>query len=332
MTSYLESLRSGLARAMADDERVYVLGEDILDPYGGAFKVTKGLSERFPDRVMTTPISEAGITGLGAGMALRGLRPVVEIMFGDFLTLAADQIVNHLTKFGLMYDGRVSVPMVIRTPMGGGRGYGATHSQSIEKMFMGVPGLRVVAPSHLHDPGALLGAAIAEDGPVLFIENKLLYPMPLQEGSATLSFDRGSASDPWPVAVIANHRARRADIAILAYGGMSRVIIPLMESLATEEIALTGIFPASIAPPPVDAIVDAIGDCGRVVIVEEGTEGFNWGSELAACLSARLHGRLETPIARVAAASTIIPSSQAGEASVLPGPDRIQDTLLEVLA
>ena len=143
----LQSLNSALHGMMASDPRVIIMGEDVLDPYGGAFKVTRGLSQSWPERVLTTPISEAGFTGVAAGMAMRGLRPIVEIMFGDFLLLAGDQILNHITKFRWMYNEQVSVPITIRTPMGGGRGYGPTHSQSTEKHFLGMPGLHVVAPS-----------------------------------------------------------------------------------------------------------------------------------------------------------------------------------------
>ena len=132
---------------MTADERVILMGEDILDPYGGAFKVTRGLSSAFPDRVLAAPISEAGMVGAAAGMALRGLRPGVEIMFGDFLTLAADQLINHIAKFRWMYNDQVRVPLVVRTPMGGRRGYGPTHSQTLEKLFLGIPGLTVLAPS-----------------------------------------------------------------------------------------------------------------------------------------------------------------------------------------
>src|SRR5512136_2157509 len=149
MPTVLESLNNGLHQAFSMEPNVYLLGEDILDPYGGAFKVTRGLSSRFPDRVLTTPISEAAIIGVASGMALRGLRPVAEIMFGDFLTLCADQLVNHASKFRWMYNDNVHVPMVVRAPMGGRRGYGPTHSQSLEKMFLGVPGMKVVAPNSL---------------------------------------------------------------------------------------------------------------------------------------------------------------------------------------
>jgi pyruvate/2-oxoglutarate/acetoin dehydrogenase E1 component len=175
MTTVLESLNSALLHAMETDPSVFVLGEDILDPYGGAFKVTRGLSTRFPERVLTSPISEAALVGVANGMALRGLRPVAEIMFGDFVTLIADQLVNQAAKFRWMYNNKVNVPMVVRTPMGGRRGYGPTHSQSLEKMFMGIPGLTVVAPNTLGDAGRLLEAAIADTDPVLFVEHKLLY-------------------------------------------------------------------------------------------------------------------------------------------------------------
>ena len=189
MISVLDSLNRSLQAVMARDERVYLLGEDILSPYGGAFKVTRNLSGLYPERVLTTPISEAGIVGLASGMALRGLRPVVEIMFGDFTTLIADQLINHAAKFRWMYNDQVRVPLVVRTPMGGRRGYGPTHSQTLEKHFLGVPGLRVIAPSVYGDPGDLLAQAIeADDDPVLFVENKLLYLLPVQDEASLAEF------------------------------------------------------------------------------------------------------------------------------------------------
>ena len=142
--NYIESVREALNRCLANDDRVILLGEDICDPYGGAFKVTKGLSTRFPARVINTPLSEPSITGVAVGMALRGLHPVLEIMFGDFLTLCSDQIVNHAGKFRWMYNDTVTVPLVIRTPMGGYRGYGPTHSQNTERLLFGFPGIRIV--------------------------------------------------------------------------------------------------------------------------------------------------------------------------------------------
>ena len=191
----MKACAPGLHAILEHDSRAVVLGEDILDPYGGAFKVTQGLSTRFPDRVFTTPISEAAIVGVSVGLALRGRHPIAEIMFGDFVTLAADQLINHAAKYAAMYNGQVRVPLVVRTPMGGGRGYGPTHSQSLERLFLGIPHLTVLAPSHVHDAGALLQAAVRAGDPVLFVENKLLYPQPLllgdgEAGTPPLGGDR----------------------------------------------------------------------------------------------------------------------------------------------
>jgi pyruvate/2-oxoglutarate/acetoin dehydrogenase E1 component len=189
----LESLNLVLHQAFEDDLLAVLLGEDVLDPYGGAFKVTQGLSSRFKNRVLTTPISEAGITGIAGGMALRGMHPVVEIMFGDFTTLIADQIINHVAKFNQVYS--TQVPLTIRTPMGGHRGYGPSHSQTLEKHFLGVPGLTVIAPFHLRGesplgaPGQLLYDVItAYETPVLFIENKRQYLLKLLNPTDLLEY------------------------------------------------------------------------------------------------------------------------------------------------
>ena len=173
-----QALNAALHEIFEQDPDVYLLGEDLLDPYGGAFKISQGLSTRWPDRVLTTPVSEASIFGVSAGLALRGYRPILEIMFGDFIALGLDQIVNGISKFRAMFDDQVTVPLVVRTPMGGRRGYGPTHSQSLEKLLIGVPGITVVAPSECHDLGALLAEAVRDDEPVFFIENKLMYGRP----------------------------------------------------------------------------------------------------------------------------------------------------------
>ena len=172
----VESVRRGLERALSENPQTVLLGEDIESPYGGAFKCTAGLSDTYPGRVRNTPISEAAITGIGNGLALAGLRPIVEIMFGDFLTLAADQWINHAAKFSWMYNDQVQVPLVVRTPMGGRRGYAATHSQSIEKHFIGLPGTQVLCLHHRYSPALVYDALVAEiDRPTLVVENKGLY-------------------------------------------------------------------------------------------------------------------------------------------------------------
>src|ERR1700748_1120466 len=171
---HARALNHALHRALDEDDRVVVLGEDIADPYGGAFKVTRGLTSAFPKRVRSTRISEGALAGVAAGLALAGYRPIAEVMFGDFLTLCFDQIVNHIAKYEAMYAGQTICPVIIRTPSGGGRGYGPTHSQSLEKHFVGVPHLKVVASSLVHDPAAVLRALLAQDAPVLHIEHQLL--------------------------------------------------------------------------------------------------------------------------------------------------------------
>ena len=332
MTTYLESLRSGLHRAMSSDERVYMFGEDIADPYGGAFKVSKGLGTAFPNRVRSTPISEAAITGIATGMALRGMRPVVEIMFGDFLTLCADQIVNHATKFRGMFADQVSVPMVLRTPMGGGRGYGATHSQSLEKIFLGTPGLNIVAPSHAHDPGALLAKAILEGrDPILFLEHKMLYPADLLDPRGPVSVETVDDGERWPTALLRNFDSGMPDVTVIAYGGTARLILPLMEEFAAEEIAILTVLPSRISPLPEDTLVEAARRSGRVVVAEEGTGGFNWGSEVAATLNDRLFGQLHKPVRRVSSAAAIIGASAESEGDVLIDEADIEDAIMEVL-
>ena len=199
MATVLGSLNEAMHRAMERDPRVHLIGEDLLDPYGGAFKFSKGLSSRFEGRVWTTPISEAAIVGVSVGMALRGLRPVAEMMFGDFLTLAADQIVNHAAKFRWMFNDQVRVPMVIRAPMGARRGYGPTHSQTLDKHFLGVPGLWVVSPSIFGDPGVLLEQAIAHEDPVLFIESKTCYGRTIESAPQGMREEvRSADGEPFP--------------------------------------------------------------------------------------------------------------------------------------
>ncbi|MDP2388819.1 MAG: pyruvate dehydrogenase, partial [Acidobacteriota bacterium] len=237
MPTVLESINQGLHGVMAADARVVVLGEDILDPYGGAFKVTKGLSSAYPDRVFTTPISEAAIVGLASGLALRGMRPIAEIMFGDFLFLAGDQLVNHAAKFQWMYNDQVRVPMVVRAPMGARRGYGPTHSQSIEKHFMGVPGLWVVAPHILGDPGQLLRQATLEcDAPVVFIESKTCYGRALVSAvpgmTSTVIADEAS---PFPTVVLRHDRCELADGLLWCYGGMTPHCLEAVQHLREVE-------------------------------------------------------------------------------------------------
>ena len=322
MPTVLDSLNAALHAAMATDPRVYLIGEDLLDPYGGAFKVARGLSSAFPERVLSTPISEAGITGLAAGMALRGLRPVVEIMFGDFITLAADQVVNHLAKFRWMYNNQVRLPLVIRTPMGGRRGYGPTHSQSLEKLFLGVPGLRVLAPSALLDPGGLLEKAILEsDRPVFFIENKLLYLLPVQDQASLPEFEIHTAGPAgWaPAYTLALREAPPATLTLAAYGYMAELARQAALRLAYEDEIFTElVVPTQLSPFEMEPILASARRTGRLLAVEEGTLSLGWGAEILARTVEAMGPQLRSA-RRLAGRDLPVPASGPLEAFVLPG-------------
>jgi pyruvate/2-oxoglutarate/acetoin dehydrogenase E1 component len=341
MPSVLESLNSALHQALSDDERVYVLGEDILDPYGGAFKVTRGLSTSFPNRVLTTPISEAGFVGVAAGMALRGLRPVVEIMFGDFVSLIADQMINHISKFRWMYNDQVSVPLVIRTPMGGRRGYGPTHSQTLEKMYLGVPGLHVIAPAAFcrpdgsGSPGNLLyHAIIKDDEPVLFVENKLQYLLPVssQEDVKELILSHGqSAHNPnLPTYSLVVRGAPPPSLTIAAYGYMAELARQSIERLAYEyELFSELVVPTCLAPFDIEPIYRSARQTGALLVIEEGTFSLGWGAEVVARVAETNTGRAIV-YKRLAALDVPVPASRTLEDEVLPSVDQITQAALSL--
>jgi len=325
----LNSLNRGMHRALAADEKVFFLGEDILDPYGGAFKVARGLSSAFPDQVLTTPISEAGITGVAGGMALRGMRPVVEIMFGDFTPLIADQVINHLAKFQGMYHGEVSVPVVIRTPMGGRRGYGPTHSQTLEKFFLGVPGLTVLAPFHIKgdqeigSPGALLYSAIMDlDSPVFFVENKLQYLLKLLKPEnlteycvSEVGLSRGLRQPFYQFSLAS---APPPQLTLAAYGYMAHLALEALHTLAYEhEIFCDLLVPTQLAPFDLSPLFDSVRRTGRLLAVEEGTPSLGWGAEALARTAEALGSSLKKA-GRLAALESVIPAAPSLEASCLP--------------
>ncbi len=325
-------LNCALHEAMAADDRVHVLGEDILDPYGGAFKATKGLSDRFGlDRVHTTPISEAAIVGIASGMALRGLRPVVEIMFGDFLTLCMDQIVNHISKWKYMFNEQVSVPLVIRTPMGGRRGYGPTHSQSIEARFLGIPEVRVLSPSRFGSPANLLRKAIDDDGPVLFIEYKTAYPSRLVSGTTKdRAFAISSTDNEYPT-IRLSPTSGSPQVALICYGANAAICLEAAEILRERyETCAELIICTSLYPLDTSVLIERIAEHGRAVVVEEGVRCFGWGSELAARLTEEAFDYLEAPIARVGSKSSPIGASTVLEDSILPSAQDVVDAVLEI--
>jgi acetoin:2,6-dichlorophenolindophenol oxidoreductase subunit beta len=332
-TSVLGSLNAGLRTALAEDERVIVLGEDVLDSYGGAFKVTRGLSSQFPDRILTTPISEAGIVAVATGMALRGLRPVVEIMFGDFLFLAADQIVNHATKYRAMFNQQVRVPLVIRTPMGGRRGYGPTHSQSLEKHFLGVPGLWVAAPHPLLDPGALLRQAIEIDDPVLFVENKIGYGEPLRDavpGYETIRL--ADEASPFPTVWL--KPAAPTDGLLVCYGGTTSIALEAARHLREHErLELAVIVVSQLAPTPTAHLATVLAEMApsAIVTVEEAPPEGGWGAEIVATAEhiRDIRGLGAVSYRRVGGARVPIPSARAGEDDALPQASDIVAAVLD---
>lgn len=341
MVTVLDSLNSALRQALTLDGRVYLLGEDILDPYGGAFKVTRGLSTEFPDRVLTTPISEAGIVGLASGMALRGLRPVVEIMFGDFLTLIADQVINHAAKFRWMYNDQVRTPLVIRVPMGGRRGYGPTHSQTLEKLFLGVPGLRVLAPSAIGDPGDLLACAILiGDDPTLFVENKLLYLLSVQNKTDLVDFELnivpqdGRGLDEMKIGVTYLLTIRGAPPPILtlaAYGYMAEIARQAMLKLAYEyEIFTELVVPTQLAPFEIEPILASVRRTGRLLTIEEGNLSLGWGAEIVT-RTVEASGASLQAARRLAALDLPVPASGPLESAVLPSMENLVELAIEMV-
>lgn len=329
MPTVLERLNFALHAAMESDSRVFLVGEDLLDPYGGAFKVSRGLSTRFPERVLATPISEAAIVGVSNGMALRGLRPVAEIMFGDFVALAADQLVNHTAKFRWMYNDNVSVPLVVRAPMGGRRGYGPTHSQSLEKLFLGVPGLKVVAPNALADPADLLMAAIVDDDPVLFVEHKLLYARPLLEaGQADLAnwrLDR--AGDPYPALLLRPEYPATLTIATYGYNfelARAAAVQLLMEHEIFTDIVLF----SQLSPFEIDPLLESLRSTCCLLTVEEASLSLGWGAEVVARAAEAGIPRLK--VGRVAALDLPVANSKSLEDVILPSVESIVGTALEL--
>ena len=327
------AISRGLGGILERDPLAVILGEDIRDPYGGAFKATRGLSGRFPDRVWNTPISEAGFTGLAVGMAMAGLRPIVDLMFGDFITLAFDQLLNHAAKYPWVYAGQVKVPLLVRAPMGGGRGYGATHSQSLEKYFIGVPGLRVAAVSPLHDPEALL-LRLHEtlDRPTLLVEDKALYGRELLAVEDGRLGERFVTESPgaFPVFRVSYDPEAAPDLAIIAYGGMAGEALEAARRLMLEEELLADVVvPTQIAPLDHGELVDQLRGCRRVVTLEEGTLRAGWGAEVvagcAACPGERRY-------LRIAAADCPLPTNLELERRLLPSAEGAYQRIKEWMA
>ncbi len=309
-TNFTEALRETLRGELLRDERVLLLGED-LGVYGGAFGVSRGLLAEFgPRRVRETPISENSFTGLAVGAASGGLRPVVELMFSDFVTCCMDALVNHAAKLRYMYAGQLRVPLTMRLPIGRRHGYGATHSQSLEAWFLHVPGLTVVCPSTVADAVGLLRTAIRTDDPVLFLEPKLLYPA------------RGVMPAPDHLVPIGSARVVRegTDVTLFSYGQCVPVCVAAAADLADDGIQAGVVDLRSLSPFDLDTTTAVLRRSGRGIVVHEGSSVGGVGDALIGALLPRTFGWLHAPLSKVAAAHTPVPSSPMLEELVMPSP------------
>ena len=324
-----QSLNKALKELIERDENIICLGEDIADPYGGAFKVTKDLSMLFPEKIINTPVSEAGIIGVGIGLSMMGFKPIIEIMFGDFLLLGTDQIINHLSKFYLMHNNLKPTSIVIRTPMGGGRGYGPTHSQSLEKHFLGVPGINVVALNIFSDAGLLLQEAVGLKQPVLFIENKLLYGQKNNYNTTSDGSFIWKSDQVFPTYIYRRIKKRTPDFTIATYGGMSKVCYEVVNRLYdNEDIIGELVIPTYVSDCDVEPFESSIRNTRFFFTLEESVVRMGFGSELIA----KLNNYSSFKSFRMGALDhTVIPSTRNLENKVLPTIDTVYENIVEFL-
>jgi len=307
--SYLEAVREAMVEEMRRDSDVFLIGEDI-GVYGGAFGVSKGMLEEFgPERVRETPISEAAIAGVSTGAAMMGMRPIMEIMFMDFITLSTSQLVNQAAKMRFMFGGKVSIPLVVRTPMGSGTGAAAQHSQCLENWFVGVPGIKVVAPATPADAKGLLLSAIRDNNPVLFLEHKLLYRVKGEVDDQAGAIPLGKA-----------HIARPGkDLTVLTYSHMVVKTLEAARELEKEGIDIEVVDLRSLKPLDTETIIASVSKTGRVLIVHEAPVTGGFGGELAAVVGcSEAFDRLDAPMVRLAGRDVPIPYNRNLERAAVP--------------
>ena len=323
----VELLNKFFRDKIVSDDRAVFLGEDILSPYGGAFKATKELSVLRPERVFSTPISEAAITGISNGLALNGFKPLGEIMFGDFMTLAFDQIVNHASKFHHMFNKKINCPVVIRTPMGGRRGYGPTHSQTLDKFLVGIDNVKTVALNTFFDPAIIYESIFSEEHPVLVIENKTDYGKRiLSHKHSHFLYERNEGAFP---VVRVRPAVSAPTITIVAYGGQADEMSSILEAIFMEtDLKPELIVPSLISQLPIDIIAQSASATGKLLVVEEGSGYAGIGSELLASVAERASGHIK--MKRIAAHPVPIPAVKSLEHAVLPEKHRIIKEIKEI--
>jgi pyruvate dehydrogenase E1 component beta subunit len=316
IVTYRQALRDTLRAEMLRDEDVFLMGEEI-GVFEGSYKITEGLLKEFgPRRVRDTPIAEEGFVGAAIGAAMLGLRPVVEIMTINFSLLALDQIVNHAAKIYGMFGGQSSVPMVIRTPGGGGQQLGATHSQNIELFYAFVPGLKVIAPSTPLEASSMLKAAIRDDDPVLFLENLALYNT---KGEVPDDID---AIEPAEIGRAAVTR-QGTDVSIIAYSRMAHVALEAADKLAAEGISAEVVDLRSLRPLDRETVVASVRRTGCAVVAEDDWLTYGVGAEIAASIQEGAFDWLDAPVRRVAMAEVPLPYAKPLETAALPSAESV---------
>ncbi len=306
--TFAQAIREALAEEMRRDPRVFILGEDVAEA-GTPFKVLTGLVEEFgKDRVIDTPISEAGITGLALGAAMTGLRPVVDIMFGDFITLTADQMVNQAAKIHYMSGGKWSAPMVLRTTLGASRRSGAQHSQSLHVWFSHIPGLRVVVPSTPYDAKGLLKTAIRDDNPVAFFEDKMMYRLkgPVPEEDYTIPFG------------VADIKRTGSDVTLVATSSMVQVALEAANMLEAIGLQAEVIDPRTTSPLDEQALIESAKKTSRAIVIDEGYRRYGVTAEIASVIADGAFYYLDAPVKRIGAMDVPIPFSPPLEDATVP--------------
>jgi pyruvate/2-oxoglutarate/acetoin dehydrogenase E1 component len=320
--TYAEALNEALRICLTEDERVVLLGEDI-GRYGGIFQVTKGLQEEFgPERVVDTPISEAGFVGAGVGSALTGMRPIVEIMFIDFTTVCMDMIVNQMAKMHYMFGGRGRVPMVLRINIGAGRGAAAQHSQSFHSFFMHMPGLYVAIPATPYDAKGLLIEAVENDNPVVFVEHKRLYVTKgnVPEESYRIPFGQAEV------------RREGKDVTVVATHAMVIAALEAAEEAAEAGIDVEVVDPRTLTPLDKEAILGSVKKTGRLLIADEDNKTCGVAAEISALVAEEAVYYLKAPILRNCSPDTPVPFSPPLEKAYLFGKDRLLESIRHMMA
>jgi pyruvate/2-oxoglutarate/acetoin dehydrogenase E1 component len=319
--TYLEAVREAMTQEMERDPRVFLIGEDVGE-YGGAFQVSFGMLEKFgPERILDTPITELGLTGAATGAALIGMRPIAEIMFMDFTTLASEQLVNQAAKLRFMFGGQSTVPLVLRTPAGSGTGAAEHHSQSFENWFVHVPGLKVVMPSTPYDVKGLLISSIRDDSPVVFIEHKLLYKAKGDVPEEMYEIPIGKAEV----------KKEGKDLTIIAYSIMAQRSLEAAEELAKEGIDVEVVDPRTLRPLDRETIINSVKKTGKVLIVHEAVKTGGFGGELAGVIAeSEAFGYLEAPILRLAGREVPIPYNRNLEYHSVPQVENIVEKAREL--